>query len=254
HVPQEKPQHRPRRPRVEEVPEDREQTNAQPESHWEAPESSFSGDEVGWQLTESELDGWFKVEREWRRAEAIKLQKELERRQKERREAWENEEAQRERDWKEWLKRQRAEPGLRKWFFWRNRLKEPATPKKLSGDSLGGSSAPPSREVPMENESMSQTRIDHVAVDALAQLSGCSNTERTSEDSGGRPGVTGGDLEGEEFDTLPQGRREDLVGGWTVPPSRGVSTDKPLIDPQIADRENVVPIQNPWVPTSSLTR
>ncbi|KAH7874515.1 uncharacterized protein C8R40DRAFT_1069904 [Lentinula edodes] len=107
----------------------------------------FGSEGEEWLITERELEEWFREERRLRRAEAIKLQAELEVRQKERRAASEREEAQREDEWKEWLRKRRAEPGLRKWFFWRNRLKEPHPPKRLSVDKLGGSSASPSREI-----------------------------------------------------------------------------------------------------------
>ncbi|KAJ3856696.1 hypothetical protein EV368DRAFT_61446 [Lentinula lateritia] len=90
-------------------------------------ERDFGGEREEWLVTEQELDEWFREERRLQREEAIKLQDELEMRQKEQQAASEQEEARWETECKEWLRRQRAEPGLCKWFFWRNRLKEPST-------------------------------------------------------------------------------------------------------------------------------
>ncbi|KAJ3845655.1 hypothetical protein EV368DRAFT_70528, partial [Lentinula lateritia] len=128
------------KPRVEEILDD--DTERQQEAHC----SLFPTEEAEWLVTEGKLEEWFKEEQRLRRAKTIELQKELEIRQRERQVASEKEEAQREAEWKDWLRKRHAELGLRKWFFWRNHLKEPQPPGKLSMDALGGGSTSPSRE------------------------------------------------------------------------------------------------------------
>ncbi|KAJ3870448.1 hypothetical protein F5051DRAFT_447687, partial [Lentinula edodes] len=235
HTPRISPKQRHRKPQVVEVP-DEEPENLRPEEWRNAQESFFP-------VTESELDEWFREERRLRRAETIKLQEELERRQEERQAAWEDEEAQREHEWKAWLRKQRAEPGLRKWFFWRNRLKEPNPPKRLSVDSLGGSSAPPSREVPAKHEPADPHNIDPVITDAPAQLMACPATEGALENVQVQSGMVGRSGEDKKIDASPVGLWADSVGGLDIPPSRGVSNDIRLVNPQHADHESIVPVQ-----------
>ncbi|KAJ3896742.1 hypothetical protein GG344DRAFT_60922 [Lentinula edodes] len=146
-MPRDVPPKRCRAPQIEEVPDE---DLTQAHSKLGIPECSLewgtNAESEEWHTTEVELEEWCREIRRLRREEAIKQQKERDTRQQERRKVWEKEEEQRDAEWIAWLRRQRAEPGLRKWFFWRNRFKSLNPPRRLSVDSLGGGSAPPSRE------------------------------------------------------------------------------------------------------------
>ncbi|KAJ3893820.1 hypothetical protein GG344DRAFT_63445 [Lentinula edodes] len=216
--------------------------------HWDYQEGALSFDGEEWHIPEHELDTWFKEERRMRRERAIEWQKELESRQEERRVAWEKEEAQREAEWKEWLRKQRAEPGLRKWFFWRNRLKELHPPKRLSVESLGGSSASPSREVPAACSSTDWHQVDRVTADA-----GTSSMTEASGAVGIQPNIAEECVEKKEIEELPDGMRADSVGGIDMPPSRGVSNNNPHADTENANRENVVPTRATTLTSSRAT-
>ncbi|KAJ3803728.1 hypothetical protein F5876DRAFT_84586 [Lentinula aff. lateritia] len=113
----------------------------------DTPGWNMGADEEDWQVTEAELEEWLREARMLRREETIKRQEELECRQREWRTVWEKEEEQRDAEWAAWLRHQCTEPGLRKWFFWRNRFKNLGSPRRLRVETLGGDNAPPSREV-----------------------------------------------------------------------------------------------------------
>ncbi|GAV99846.1 hypothetical protein LENED_001330 [Lentinula edodes] len=182
-LPQASPHRRCQKPQIEEVQdEDQGDRNPQRERYQDTLESDFNA-----------------IEEEW--------MNKLELRQRERQAALEREEVQRETEWKEWLRKRRAEPGLRKWFFWRNRLRKPHPPPKLSVDTSGGSSASPSREVPVEHASGDERNIDPI----ITEPRSCPEMRPPTEVTPKKAGVT---LEGveetaveEKAGTLPEGPR-----------------------------------------------
>ncbi|KAJ3804357.1 hypothetical protein F5876DRAFT_83317 [Lentinula aff. lateritia] len=239
HIPRVETPQRRRRPQVEDAPDDDPvQLKSTSGEHWDDQKRALSFDGEEWHIPEHELDTWFREERRMRRERAIEWQKELEFRQEERRVAWEKEEVQREVEWTEWLRKQRAEPGLHKWFFWRNCLKRLHPPKRLSVESPGGSSASPSREVPAACSSTDWHQVDHVTADAWTH----SMTEKTLGEVGMQPNIAKECLEKKEIEGLPGGMRVDSVGGIDVPPSRGVSNNNPHADAKNANCENVAPM------------
>ncbi|KAJ3859531.1 hypothetical protein EV359DRAFT_86298, partial [Lentinula novae-zelandiae] len=213
------------------------------ESDTSAPERPLEReedtDDEEWQMTEAELEEWYKELRQLHREETIEQQKELELRQQERRKIWEEEEERREADWVAWLRRQRAEPGLRKWFFWRNRLRNPSPPRRLRVDSLGGSNAPPSREVSADAGGAVEHHIDHISAEHQPHDAAKDATNPTTETTSGasrREGM------GDNTENMPDGSRVDSVGGCDVPPSREVLSEDSSDDPQHADRSQTVPV------------
>lgn len=150
----------------------------------------------------------------------------------------EKEEAQREAEWKDWLQKRFAELGFHKWFFWRNCLKELQTQRKLSIDALGGGSTSPSREVPAEHISAGKDDVDPVTTDPLTHLEPHLPVDVAPEET-----EVGQSLTGDGVGMLPEGLQVDSVGGFDVPPSRGVSNDSPAINLQSADHQNIAPIQ-----------
>ncbi|GAW06831.1 retrotransposon-like family member (retr-1) partial [Lentinula edodes] len=221
---------------IEEVPNE-EPPRPQPEPgiretmlEWNA--NIDSGEE---QLTEAELEDWLWEARQLRREDTIKQQEALEHRQTERRKIWEEEEEKREADWVAWLRQQRAEPGLCKWFFWRNRVRNPSPPRRLRVDSLGGSNAPPSREVSADAGSPVEHHIDLVSVEHQTHDATNPIAEPTS-DASRREEMRN------NTKNMPDGSRADSVGGFDVPPSREVLSEVYSADPQHADQSQTVPI------------
>ncbi|KAJ3911611.1 hypothetical protein F5877DRAFT_85743 [Lentinula edodes] len=197
-------------PQIEEVPdEDLEHTHAGWHMPQEAPELPTSTTEEDWRRLEAEMEEWFKESRRIRREEAIKHQEALEQRQQERRKAWELEDEQRDAEWKEWSRKRRAEPGLRKWFFWCNRLKEV---EPAEGTCI--------------DPSFAEFSPHHADV----------NPMKTTFDM--QDGVQGKNAA--EFE--PNGTCTDSVGGFNIPPSREVPKGSPPDDPHLADQTRTVPI------------
>ncbi|KAJ3911342.1 hypothetical protein F5877DRAFT_86112 [Lentinula edodes] len=153
-------------PRIEQVP-DEEWARAynEPGVTNDTPGWSMGANEEDRQVTEAELEEWLREARMLRREETIKWQEELECRQQERQKIWEKEEEQRDAEWDAWLRHQRAEPGLCKWFFWQNQFKNLSSPRRLHVETLGGDDAPPSREVSEDTGCDGKHNIDHVSAE-----------------------------------------------------------------------------------------
>ncbi|KAJ3924370.1 MAG: hypothetical protein NXY57DRAFT_970056 [Lentinula lateritia] len=139
HQPKVKPSGRRFTPRIEDVPdEDLTRAHTEPYTSEGILEGGTDDDGEDWEVAEIELQEWLREMRQKRREDAAKQQEDLSLRQQERRNVWEKEEEQREVEWVAWLREQRAEPGLRRWFFWRNRFKTLSPPRRLRVEALGG--------------------------------------------------------------------------------------------------------------------
>ncbi|KAJ3847558.1 hypothetical protein EV368DRAFT_87603 [Lentinula lateritia] len=186
-------------PQIEEVPdEEPTQTQTEPGVYETVLEWNTDVGRGEEQLTEAELEDWL--------------------RQTERQPIWEEEEERREADWVAWLRRQRAEPGLRKWFFWRNRF-----------------NAPPLWEVSADAGSTVEHHIDLVSTERQTHDATNPIVEPTSD-------VRRREEMGDITKNMPDGSRVDSVGGFDVPPSREVLSEDSSADPQHADRSQTVPI------------
>ncbi|KAJ3845741.1 hypothetical protein EV368DRAFT_90179, partial [Lentinula lateritia] len=236
HVPRSKPPTRRLSPQIEEIPdEDLEQTRTKWNTPPMTPELPTGMVEEDWKLWEAKMKAWFEESRRIRREEAIKHQEMLEQRQRERRKAWELEEEQQDAEWKEWLRKRRAEPGLRKWFFWRNRLKELNPPRRLSVNLPGGHNASPSREVSQDAAATDGTRIDL----AFAECQPCDmEVVPLKNPLDGEEEAKGG----ENAKSMPDGMRASSVGGFEIPPSREVPDNSLPATPHLADQTHIAPI------------
>ncbi|GAW03058.1 Retrovirus-related Pol polyprotein from transposon opus Includes: ame: Full=Protease [Lentinula edodes] len=184
-------------------------------------------------VTEGELEEWLREDRRMRREETIKWQEELELRQRERRKLWEKEEEQRDAEWAAWLKRQRAEPGLRRWFFWRNRFKTLDPPRRLRVESLGGDNAPPSREVSADMSPTSEHSVNRISAETHSHRGSSLKVSTRAEEEAGAES---------DAEVMPNGSRADSVGGFDMPPSREVSNEDLPVNPQNADQAQTAPV------------
>ncbi|KAJ3858429.1 hypothetical protein EV359DRAFT_87753 [Lentinula novae-zelandiae] len=236
HGPEATPSRQRYTPQIEEVPDEEpaqvyaDSSGSENALDWE----TGAGSEDGW-LMEAEFEDWLREARRLRRREIVKQQEELEHRQRKRRRIWEVEEEKRDADWVTWLRQRRAEPGLRKWFFWRNRLRSPDPPRRLCVRSQGGNNAPPSREVSMDARSNDEHHIDH----ASAELQPHDVVNPAEETMSGV--IKGGEMRNETKD-MPNDTRADSVGGFNEPPSREVLNETSNASPKHADRDQTVPI------------